>query len=533
MACHSCLIYAIGVFLLSSCVHGWLSRFHKNPSHLLFAERLDATKTQTKFSVKSMPCLGTVSTTALYMSKSTASDEKGHLLRRNRYFSPEEDDLLLQAIRDCQTTKQAVSWSKIAAALGNRDKEQYRRRWHRLIDLHPDKVSSILEDKIILFRRDFDDEHFWTKDEDDKLLASLQAFQIAKRRVSWQTIARNVGSKDRVQCSSRWSYLAFRSTLYQDKIQDIQKDNEWLFRDPDSDWTEQENALFLQTLREFQAARKKVSHVQLAEILGTRDAQQCAHRWKHLTDHKPETIADILPDKDILFLAAGDKFTSQEDERLLKAIRGFQFPSPQVVCWKEVARIVETRERTQCFSRWNELVGFYPDKVADILVDKNILFPWRTGKFSAEEDEKLFQGIRDCQEARRRVSWDKIAKIVGTRTHSQCFGRWKSLQRLYSAELADILVDKDVLFRKRSSKVRFTVEEDKKMQEAIREFQIAGLPVDWAEVARKMDGSRDKDQCRKHWVFYVKYHASQVADILEDKDVLFPPKKSAVEEGLD
>eukprot|EP01031_Cornospumella_fuschlensis_P038279 gene38279-46515_t len=260
------------VLIVALCVRveGWLDR-----GFIRLNNRFRAVGPHVQPSPLFLVCLPTtrsvrIKLTALFSDRKRSRDS----VRKNLPFTDEEDEQLTSAVKACQEAKQHVSWTKIAAGMGGRSKDQCRRRWIRLVSLYPDKFTSVMEDGSFLFRKRDPNNSFWNKEEDEVLLARIEEFQAARMRVSWVKIAEFIGTKDRVQCASRFSHLAYRSSLYQARVQNIQKDKEWLFRDMDSDWTEEEDELFLRTIREFQAARKKLSHWQLAEVLGTRDALQ-------------------------------------------------------------------------------------------------------------------------------------------------------------------------------------------------------------------------------------------------------------------
>jgi myb proto-oncogene protein len=121
--------------------------------------------------------------------------------------------------------------------------------------------------------------------------------------------------------------------------------------------------------------------------------------------------------------------------------------------WTRVAALVPGRTNRQCCQRW--VVSLDPDINT---------FKWKV--WTAEEDVKLTEAVAEFGN-----DWVRVAALVPGRTNDQCRHRWVMC-----------LV------------VKWTVEEDKKLAQAVRKHRRG----DWVRVAALVPG-RTKGQCCKRW----------------------------------
>ena len=98
------------------------------------------------------------------------------------------------------------------------------------------------------------------------------------------------------------------------------------------------------------------------------------------------------------------KWTAVEDRLLLHAVEKFS-----VTRWQQIAKLIPGRTKKQCWNRWQYAVD--PSVVGMIE---------RTGKWSAEEDDKLVAAVQKYN----GKNWDAIAALVPSRTKRQCMDRW-------------------------------------------------------------------------------------------------------------
>ncbi|CAN0159179.1 unnamed protein product, partial [Discosporangium mesarthrocarpum] len=92
------------------------------------------------------------------------------------------------------------------------------------------------------------------------------------------------------------------------------------------------------------------------------------------------------------------KWTAAEDKRLREAVQKYDETR-----WKDIARMVATRNHVQCLQRW-----------------KKVLKPGLVkGQWSGEEDLQLVNLVE-----RGFRNWGQVASFMDGRTSKQCRERW-------------------------------------------------------------------------------------------------------------
>ena len=172
-----------------------------------------------------------------------------------------------------------------------------------------------------------------------------------------------------------------------------------------SKWSTQEDDL----LRKAVSQHGTHSWSQVATYLPNRSAQQCSSKWTLLTSNIHKGNWSLEEDR--ILLTAVEEWTELRWEKRSSASinpaskeRGMDVP------WHEIASLLpRKRTGTQCQARWSESL------------DKNI----RKGKWSAEEDELLMEGIRA-----HGYLWYRIASLIHNRTQRQCRTRWLQIKTM-------------------------------------------------------------------------------------------------------
>jgi phage gp37-like protein len=149
----------------------------------------------------------------------------------------------------------------------------------------------------------------------------------------------------------------------------------------------------------------------------------------------------------------GKFWTVEEDAKLAEAVKKLGNN------WVQVAAMVTGRTNRQCRQRWAENVD--PDV--------------NTGKWTLDEDAKLTGAVKK----HGGDNWAAVSVMVPGRTNKQCHYRWAST------------LDPEV------NRGKFSVEEDAKLTDAVKEFGN-----DWLRVAALVPG-RTNEQCRQRWFKYM------------------------------
>jgi hypothetical protein len=191
--------------------------------------------------------------------------------------------------------------------------------------------------------------------------------------------------------------------------------------------------------------------VAITALVPGRTRQQCHRRWWDSLDSNIDPTTG----------RKGKRWTANEDKRLKNAV-----PAQGVKNWKEIASLVPGRTKEQCHNRWhNKLVSNIDPTTA------------RMGKWTADEDKKLKDGVRE----HGVKNWKAIALLVPGRTDQQCVKRWHdTLKPTFDPAMA------------RTGK--WTADEDTKLREAVG----AHGGKNWEAISTQVPG-RTKIQCRSRW----------------------------------
>jgi hypothetical protein len=174
-------------------------------------------------------------------------------------------------------------------------------------------------------------------------------------------------------------------------------------------WTPEEDAKLTsavtKTPKKKYGKELNIDWVTIAVLVPGRTKLQCRHRW-----HDTLVVSNI----DATAQHFGH-WTADEDTKLKDAVREHGGKN-----WKAIAALVPGRTRKQCRHRWH-----------DALVAKIDPTTARTGKWTADEDKKLMDGVR----AHGAKNWKAHAALVTGRSKIQCYGRWMIISRQISSSM--------------------------------------------------------------------------------------------------
>jgi hypothetical protein len=308
--------------------------------------------------------------------------------------------------------------------------------------------------------------HKWKPEEDAKLTDAFNTLG-----TNWITIAMLVPGRSNVQCASRWySHLdpVDPTTTRRGSI-----------------WTPEEDAKLIEAVRE-----RGVSWLLVATLVPGRTSTLCRHRWTtvldptidretHVADTCADTVTTASPDDtaaaaptDAVTVAASlpstgacrrvrarsELWTREEDAKLFEAVE----KCGRV--WVRVTSLVPGRTNFQCSARWRRHLNHKAKRV---------------GTWTPEDDAKLTDAVHKVGK-----DWVEVAALVPGRTNVQCSGRWRVK-----------LDPKPTETEPRVSK--WTLEEDTKLIEAVKELGNAWIPV-----AMRLPG-RSETQCANRWSKYL------------------------------
>jgi hypothetical protein len=202
----------------------------------------------------------------------------------------------------------------------------------------------------------------------------------------------------------------------------------------------------------------------IAALVRGRTKTQCCSRWYNALDPRIVQTTTHM-----------DKWTPDEDDKLKDAVQIHNGKN-----WFAIATLVAGRTKTQCSSRWY-----------DVLDPRIIRTTTRTGKWNPDEDDKL----KDAVKMHNGENWFAITALIPGRTKTQCSSRWYG-----------VLDPRNV--RTTTHMNKWTPDEDDKLKDAV---QMHGVRKDWKAVARLVPG-RTEIQCRNRWRNYLNPYRSTVRE---------------------
>jgi hypothetical protein len=305
------------------------------------------------------------------------------------------------------------NWGAIAALLPGRTRNQCLNRWKNVLEPSIEQVSGRTGK--------------WTALEVIKLKAAVQLHG----GKDWAAIAKLVPGRTKIQCSSRWHVL-----------------------DPNIDrvsgrtgkWTAVEDS----KLKAAVQTHGGKNWDEIAMLVPGRAQIQCRSRWHNILN----ADFDRTPGRT-------GTWTEEEVIKLQVAVKMHGGKN-----WDAIATLVPGRTRSQCWSRWKDVVESNLDRVSG-----------RTGKWAEDEDSKL----KDAVHTHGGKNWDEIATLVPGRTQIQCRSRWKNV--------LDPSID-------RASRRTGTWTEDEvsKLKAAVRTHG----DKNWGAIAALVPG-RTRSQCLSRW----------------------------------
>jgi hypothetical protein len=274
----------------------------------------------------------------------------------------------------------------------------------------------------------------WRQEEDAKLSNAVKnAFKKKygqEYRTDWASVAAHVPGRTRSQCWSRWKEAL----------------------DPNIDrvstgkWTADEDS----KLKEAVQTHGGKNWDKIAKLVPGRAQIQCRSRWHNVLnadfDRTPRRTGTWTEDE-VIKLKAAVQIHGEKN-------------------WGKVAALVPGRTRSQCISRWKNVL------------DPNIDRPsGRTGKWTVVEVNKLKAAV----DLHGGKDWAAIATLVPGRTRGQCWSRWK--------DVLDPNAD-----RRNGRTGKWTALEDSKLKEAVGTHG----GKNWDKIAALVPG-RAQIQCRSRW----------------------------------
>jgi uncharacterized protein YbdZ (MbtH family) len=215
-------------------------------------------------------------------------------------------------------------------------------------------------------------------------------------------------------------------------------------------WTLEEDAKLTRamknTCKKKHGSKYNTDWVSIAALVPGRTRGQCLSRWHNRLDPS---------------IGRKGKWTAVEDSKLKDAVQTHGDKE-----WDEIAALVPGRTRSQCWSRWKDVLGSSIGRASE-----------RKGKWTAVEDSKL----KDAVHTHGDKDWGTIAALVPGRTGKQCSKRWHAVLVSSIGQVS-------------GRKGKWTAVEDSKLKDAVH----AHGDKDWGTIAALVPG-RTRDQCWSRW----------------------------------
>jgi hypothetical protein len=218
---------------------------------------------------------------------------------RCRRWTLQEDTTLTCAVQ----TDSSNNWTRIAALVPGRTRNQCSGRWHNVLDsTSTDQTPGHTGSR-------------WTTDEDAQLKDAVQRYG----GNNWIEIVALVPGRTKMQCTNRWHYAldpsVDRTSLTTGK------------------WTADED----NQLKDAVQTHGINDWIAIAALVPGRTKAQCTNRWHYALD----------PSVDRTSLATG-KWTADEDNQLKDAVQRHGSNN-----WTRIAALVPGRTKIQCSGRWH------------------------------------------------------------------------------------------------------------------------------------------------------------------------------------
>eukprot|EP01031_Cornospumella_fuschlensis_P026106 gene26106-31524_t len=195
-------------------------------------------------------------------------------------------------------------------------------------------------------------------------------------------------------------------------------------------FTAEQDAKFLQAMRDCIADNRRVSWSNVAHIVGNKTGPQCQSHWSYFIEYRRSDVADILKEKHI-FKSKERRWTPEEEEKLFRALERFQGENGgSFIKWNVISQAVGTRHPDQCRRYWYCVrKNVKSAEIPTILLHTTNTSPYRY--FSPEEDAKLLEAVNQFKiksTSRRNIAWTSVVTAVGSKSKSQCKSRWHYLK---------------------------------------------------------------------------------------------------------
>jgi hypothetical protein len=286
----------------------------------------------------------------------------------------------------------------------------------------------------------------WTLEEDAKLTHAVA--NISKKRCGkgykndWVVISTLVLGRTRGQCFHRWKDVLDPS---------IDRAN-----GRSGKWTAVEDI----KLKDAVHTHGDKDWVAISALVPGRTKIQCCRRWRDVLD----------PSIDRANGRTG-KWAADEDSKLKDAVQTHGDKS-----WAEISALVPGRTRSQCHSRWCDVLDPSIDRANG-----------RSGKWAEDEDSKL----KDAVHTHGRKNWVTISALVPGRTRAQCNHRWHEVLNPSIGQAS-------------GRKGKWTAVEDSKLKDAVHTHG----DKNWVTISALIPG-RTKVRCYGRWRSILKHSVDE------------------------
>jgi len=435
-------------------------------------------------------------------------NKKTDFVKKRGSWSVEEDQKIFDHVERAQEISEDVDWFMLASSLQGRNDNQCERRFKKLTVKNKKKEMK---------------RGGWTTEEDSKIIEHVNEVGDCK----WSIVASLLPGRFAKQCSNRYKKLQLKEGMFKDE-NTVKSNREGMKK---GGWTAEEDCKILEHVNMFGDCKWHA----LTSRLPERVAKQCRRRYKKLQNKEEDTKREALADQNQKTIAEIDaipaviaqanigtndfetndtatakkkgNWSVEEDQKILNHVKEAQ-ESGTDVDWLLLASTVPGRNEKQCERRYNNLTS------------KNKKKGMKKGGWTAEEDCKIIEYVKtfgDCK-------WSALASRLPERIAKQCEKRYKKLQKkeedskreapaeLTEKTIAEIDVIPAVIAQANiatndfetndtataKKKGNWSVEEDQKILNHVKEKQEIGNDVDWLLLASTVPGRNEK-QCERRY----------------------------------